>query len=286
MTDEGLERYVHEWEGNATADPFWVILTDPERYGRRWDTEEFFATGVEEVRRVFAFMAGAAVRRPGGRFLDFGCGVGRISRALRLHYEGGVGVDISARMVELARTHVPRVEFVVNQGPALAGIPDASVDFVWSHIVLQHIPDRFQRGYLAEFMRVLRPGGLAAFQLPVEILNPREVRPSSWHRFKQALKRGLPALVSLKRLLRPAAGFHYEFRYEMHVLHDREVREICSRGGGVVEASPATNSCEPEHNGRVEFYETGARREELLRSGLPNRYLSRMYFVRKTEAAR
>jgi len=281
---DGLERYVREWEGNAAADPLWVILTDPKRYGRAWDPREFYATGEEEVRRVFAFMAGAALPRPSGRFLDFGCGVGRISRALLPSFESGVGVDISARMVELASTNVPGVEFVVNQGPTLAAVPDASVDFVWSHIVLQHIPNRHQRGYLNELLRVLRPGGLAAFQLPVEIVNRQVERPPAWYRFKQAVKRALPVLVAIKRRLRPVAGFHYEFRYEMHALPDHEVREICDRGGGVIEAAPATNSCEPEHNGRVEFFDRDARRRELVESGLPNRYLSLMYFVRKTGA--
>lgn len=280
---ESLERYVREWEGNAAADPLWVILTDPKRYGRAWKPQEFFATGEEEVRRVLVFMAGAAVALPKGRFLDFGCGVGRISRALRPHFEAGVGVDISTRMIELARTHVHDVEFVVNQGPVIAGVPEASVDFIWSHIVLQHIPNGFQRGYLAEFLRLLRPGGLAVFQLPVEIVNPREVRPPRWIRFKQALKRAFPALVRIKRRLRPATGEHFDFRYEMHALPDREVREICACGGGAVETAPATNSCEPEHNGRIEFYDPLARRRELVESGQPNRYLSRMYFVRKKE---
>ena len=281
MTD-GLERYVREWEENAAADQLWVILTDPERYGRKWNQQEFFATGEEEVRRVLAFMAGVGVPLPRGRFLDFGCGVGRISRALHPHFENGIGVDISAHMIELARAYVPGIEFAVNQGATLAGIPDAAVDFIWSHIVLQHIPNQFQRGYLAEFMRVLRPGGLAAFQLPVEIINPREVRPPRWYRFKQAVKRRMPALLALKRRLRPATGFHHDFRYEMHALPDREVREICARGGGRIVAAPATNSCEPEHNGRVEFFDPAERRRELVASGQPNRYLSLMYFVRRT----
>lgn len=278
-----LEEYAREWEGNAAADPLYVILTDPARYGRAWDPAAFFATGEDEVARVFAWMAGAGVAAPSatGRFLDFGCGVGRISRALARRFAGGVGLDISARMVELARRNVPGVEFRVNVGPALAGVADASVDFVWSHIVLQHIPGEYQRGYLAEFCRVLRPGGLAVFQLPVEVLNPRVVRPPAWHRAKQWLKRRVPALLALKRLVVPPAAFHYEFRYEMHALPDAEVRAILARGGARVEAAPATNSCEPAHNGRVEFFDPAARRAELAAGGEPNRWLSVMYFARK-----
>ena len=43
---------------------------------------------------------------------------------------------------------------------------DASFDFVYSTIVLQHVPPALAIGYVDEFARVLRPGGLAVFTLP------------------------------------------------------------------------------------------------------------------------
>lgn len=284
-TPRSIAEYAREWQDNAEADAFWVILTHPDRYGRTWDAAAFYATGEEEIGRVFGFMERTGIAAPTGSFLDFGCGAGRVSGALRRRFAAGSGVDISPKMVELAREHVPGVSFLVNQADSLAQIPDDSVDFVYSHIVLQHIPVEYQRRYVDEFLRVLRPGGLAVFQAPAEILNQREERAPAGLRLRAALKRALPFLVPLKRFLLPPQGFHHDFRYEMHALPRADVERIVAARGCRVEGAPATNSCEPDHNGRLEFFDAAARRAALAASGLPNRYLSLMYFVRRPAGA-
>ena len=104
-----------------------------------------------------------------GLALDYGCGVGRLSRALSLRFERVLGVDIAEAMLAEARAvHVefPNVEFLRNSGDSLAGIADASVDFVYSNIVLQHAPRTNQRLLIAEFCRVLGAGGVLVFQVP------------------------------------------------------------------------------------------------------------------------
>lgn len=273
--------YAKEWQGNAEADPLWVILTDPRYYGRKWSVAEFFATGEEEIKRVFGYMSKASIAAPTGSFLDFGCGVGRLSRALRQRFEGGFGIDISPKMIELARTHVEGVEFLVNQTDSLKSFADDSVDLVYSHIVLQHIPNEYQRRYIDEFLRILRPGGMVVFQIPIELINPEVVFVPAAYRFRHAVKRRLPFLVTIKRKLWPPTEFHHEFRYEMHVLSHSAIQAIVEKRGCVVEAAPATNSCEPDHNGKVEFYALDEHRKSLRQSEAKNRYLSCMYFVRK-----
>lgn len=276
-----LDEYAREWQGNAEADALWVILTDSRYYGRKWSVEDFFATGNEEIARIFRFMEQSSIPASSGIFLDFGCGVGRICKALRKKFVRGYGIDISPKMIELARSYVPDVEFTVNQTDSLEHWEDASVDFVYSHIVLQHIPSEYQKRYIDEFLRIMRPGGLAVFQIPVEIINPQDIKPPFAIRVKREIKRIFPFLIALKRWLVPPKSFHYEFKYEMHPLADEEIRTICEQRGCVIEAAPASNSCEPEHNGRVEFYDMEAHRRMLREAGLPNRYLSCMYFVRK-----
>ena len=276
-----LDEYAREWQGNAEADALWVILTDSQLYGKKWNVEDFFATGAEEIGRIFRFVEQSSIPVPSGVFLDFGCGVGRISKALRKKFARGYGIDISQKMIDLARVYVPDVAFTVNQTDSLEHWGDSSVDFVYSHIVLQHIPNEYQRRYIDEFLRIMRPGGLAVFQIPVEIINPQDIKPPFAYRVKQEIKRVFPFLIALKRRFVPPKRFHYEFKYEMHPLADKEIRNICEQRGCVIEASPATNSCEPEHNGRIEFYNMEAQRRMLREGGLPNRYLSCMYFVRK-----
>ena len=55
----------------------------------------------------------------------------------------------------------PRAQFQAVSGGDLAGIPNDSVDFVWSFAVFQHVPDkRAIFNYFQEAARVLRPGGI------------------------------------------------------------------------------------------------------------------------------
>ena len=54
---------------------------------------------------------------------------------------------------------------MVNAETNLRQIPDESADFVLSLIALQHTATPFQRQYVGEFIRILKPGGVAYFQV-------------------------------------------------------------------------------------------------------------------------
>ena len=173
------------WDELAKADPFWAVLTESEKKGRRWTIEEFFSTGLAEAD---ADVARARAREPrlGGRSaLDFGCGAGRLTQGLAGHFGRVTGVDISGRMVALAREHNrnTRVSFVHNTRSHLRVFPDASFDFVYSRITLQHIAPLYAKRYLREFVRVLAPGGVMLVQVPATVPpgnSPERFRLSLW----------------------------------------------------------------------------------------------------------
>ena len=164
-----LRRQQKQWEQLAVDDPLWAILTDPDKKDRRWDTAEFFASGRAEVAHVVSILdrlGHPAARRTA---LDFGCGVGRLTQALADYFDQVTGVDISASMVAQAcefNRQADRVRYVLNTENHLAQFPADTFDLVYSNIVLQHIPPRHSRQYVREFVRILRPGGLALFQIP------------------------------------------------------------------------------------------------------------------------
>src|SRR5688572_28220560 len=97
---DNLEKVRGQWTDLGEADPFWAALTYRAKRGGRWDAEAFLRSGREEI--------GGAIRDlnlavgPTLRALDFGCGPGRLTQALSLHFGEAVGVDISGPMVELA----------------------------------------------------------------------------------------------------------------------------------------------------------------------------------------
>lgn len=278
---KSINSYADDWQINAEADPLWVILVDPKCYGGKWDVTEFFATGEDEIDRVFGFMERNSVALPTGPFLDFGCGVGRVSKALRKKFEFGYGVDIAPKMIELARDYVDGVDFIVNQTDSLSKFSDNSIGFIYSHIVLQHMPSQYQKRYIEEFLRILKPVGLAVFQIPIQLINLKEVKSKGLYSPRRILKRFSPFLVSLKRYLSGSIDSHLEFKIEMHVLPHDIIEQICRKARCLIEIYAATNSCNVDHDGKVEFYNLAEHREKLEHSGKFNSYLSCMYFVRK-----
>lgn len=163
-----LESVRRVYERLGSEDPMWAVLTDDRFRNNKWDPEQFFATGREEVGAVMTALQRDGVPVARGAALDFGCGVGRLSQALCDHFDSVTGVDISSTMVEAAtryNRHGARCRYIVNTENRLAPIADASLDFIYSSITLQHVPPQFQLDYIRDFFRVLRPGGVAVFQI-------------------------------------------------------------------------------------------------------------------------
>jgi SAM-dependent methyltransferase len=156
------------WNRMGAEDPLWAVATVPQYKGGRWDPTAFFESGRQLVDAILEH-AGTLGTQPSGSALDFGCGVGRLSQALAVHFDHVVGVDIAPSMIWEANQRNQRgtsVEYVLNERPDLSLFQDASFDFVCSEITLMHMEPRYSTAYIAEFLRVVRPGGLVVFQLP------------------------------------------------------------------------------------------------------------------------
>ena len=170
---KSLRRHQQDWEALGRVDPLWAVLTSPSRRHGRWNTADFFATGVRDVDALMKTAAALGLPQRRDDALDFGCGVGRLTRALAGHFERCVGVDISAPMLAQAEElnrDCDRCRFVLNAAEDLRAFESASFDLVYTKYVLQHLPGRaLVRSYLGELLRVLRPGGLLVFQLPERI---------------------------------------------------------------------------------------------------------------------
>ena len=94
--------------------------------------------------------------------MDFGCGIGRLTRALRPHFRQCHGVDISRHMLEMARRLAPDCDFREGHDPS--SFPTGQVDFLYSLRVLQHQPDSHRAARLiVDMVRVVAPGGLLIF---------------------------------------------------------------------------------------------------------------------------
>lgn len=93
--------------------------------------------------------------RPGVA-LDAACGTGRHAAFLAELGHDVIGVDLTPAMLDVAREKVPGADFRLGVLEALP-VEDTSVDVVVCALALTHVVDLVP--VMAEFARVLRPGG-------------------------------------------------------------------------------------------------------------------------------
>jgi SAM-dependent methyltransferase len=187
VPDESAHR--REWETIASLDPFWAVLSESDRKHGRWDRDEFFATGRVEVTARLSVAAKLGLPRTHLRALDFGCGLGRTTRALAEHFDSCVGLDISSTMLNQARElneDVSNLDWIQADGSKPLPFEDEAFDLVYSSIALQHLPGTpAVVAALGEAARILRPGGLLCFQLPSALglgrLQPRRTAYRALH---------------------------------------------------------------------------------------------------------
>ncbi|MFI1162084.1 class I SAM-dependent DNA methyltransferase [Streptomyces sp. NPDC020801] len=147
-------------------------------------TREFYDTVVDDYADRFrhalaarpldrALLAGFAelAGKDGGPVADLGCGPGRVTAYLASLGLPVFGVDLSARMVELARRDHPELRFEPGSMLAL-DIPDGGLAGAVAWYSIIHTPQDRLPTLFTELARVLSPGGplLLAFQVGDEPL--------------------------------------------------------------------------------------------------------------------
>ena len=125
--------------------------------------------GVMEAQPMDMAMLGAfaayVAAGGGGPVVEVGSGPGRVAAHLCGLGMDIRGVDLSPAMVGLARRESPQVRYDVGSLTSL-DVPDAGLAGIVAWYCLIHIPPERLPAALAEFARVVRPGGwaLLAFQ--------------------------------------------------------------------------------------------------------------------------
>ena len=155
-----------DWNERAQEDANYYVA-----FGRRNQSdEEFLQSAADQVRLFETELR----RRPAkvwreGTALEIGCGPGRLLLPLSRNFGQLYGIDVSDEMIRRAEEKlrgIANVKVFCAKDSTLARFADASIDFVYSYAVFQHIPSKdVVIGYLTDAIRVLKPGGLFVFQI-------------------------------------------------------------------------------------------------------------------------
>jgi trans-aconitate methyltransferase len=129
-----------------------------DQLAERFAAGQMRGRGIREHERALAFV------NDGGRAVDVGCGSsGRIIDLLRRRGYAVEGVDISPRMLEIAKACHPDVAF--QQADMSEWIPPSQYDFISAWDSFWHVPLAHQAAVLEKLLRALAPGGVCIFTM-------------------------------------------------------------------------------------------------------------------------
>ena len=125
------------------------------------DLEQYHFEKLHHLPRLVPFE-----KYSGRRVLEVGCGAGTDLIRFARHHANVTGVDLSPASIALAVRN-----FAIEKRPAKLSVADgqalpfrsATFDLVYAHGVVQYTSD--DRALVDECRRVLKPGGLAVFQV-------------------------------------------------------------------------------------------------------------------------
>ena len=165
-----------DWDERARSDAFYYIA-----WPGQWDEETFFKSGERDYQSfVKPVLAMLGLSPNGGVVLDVGCGVGRLTHCFSERFRHVYALDVSAEMLRQGRMFLgdrDNITWVLGDGQDLSMFKNETVDFVFSYLVLQHLPEKEESlNLISEMLRVLKVGGAFLFQFnsyPLPTMNRR-----------------------------------------------------------------------------------------------------------------
>jgi SAM-dependent methyltransferase len=144
-----------------------AVRLPPARLRRRVsqtsDREDFSRVGAAAAADIAAsFDRSRESGRAYPRWLDFGCGPGRVARHLLTYppVEELLGLDVDQAAIRWATAHLRPARFRAIQASPPTGLPPGSFDVVFAVSVFTHLNEEAQWSWLSHLSKLLAPGGL------------------------------------------------------------------------------------------------------------------------------
>ncbi|TNE30064.1 MAG: class I SAM-dependent methyltransferase [Sphingomonadales bacterium] len=153
-----------DWAEIAATEPYFGVLTDPAYLRGNINDEaleRFWESGRRDIEwqlEILESQYGAFKPRSA---IDFGCGVGRLTRMMATVAEKVYGIDVAPGMLEIARKNAPQNTIYTDQ------VPDVEVDWINSLIVFQHIHPSRGTKIIADLVAKLCSGGAITLHVTI-----------------------------------------------------------------------------------------------------------------------
>jgi len=131
---------------------------------RGW-AEQYWQMGKDEAERIVTLLHEKDVHPAQfERILDFGCGSGRVIRHFQSHSQAELfGSDYNPRLISWCQQKLKFGSFGLNQLEPPLDYPDDHFDFIYLISVFTHLSGPLQKRWLAELLRITKPGGHILF---------------------------------------------------------------------------------------------------------------------------
>ena len=160
------------WTNYGKDEPFWSVLTCDGFLKQNIDDgtiKDFYASGHIACNLLINTLEKHNLTIKDKTIIDYGCGVGRITKHLASYGKKVYGVDISPDHLEIASKYVTEnnVEFIcLNEN---IDLPKS--DIVYSLIVLQHCEPGIMIHCINKILQNLNEKGIALLHIPYFIPN-------------------------------------------------------------------------------------------------------------------
>ena len=153
------DKLVKIWSNYGKTEPYWSILTEEEYFMKniKKNKDAFFESGKKRAEWIFEEMNTIIPDFNPKKILDYGCGVGRITK----YIPNADGCDISSPHLEIAKKEAKNNFVLVEPGNCLK-----YYDFIFSLSVLQHVHPELMKKCIYSILDSLTINGIAYLHIP------------------------------------------------------------------------------------------------------------------------
>lgn len=207
-----------------------------------WNAAQYLKFEEQRTRPSRDLLSSVPLTSP-RRIIDLGCGPGNSTAVVLERYPQAhvTGMDSSIDMVTTARAAFPQVDFTL--GDLASYTPSEPVDLLFSNAVFQWIPFADRIPIMKRLIQSMQPGGVFAFQVPDNYLEPSHklmrsvAQEGPWAKTLSPLKPGLGPFQTPQELydeLKPlCSDIDIWHTYYQHVLPGHEAIVEWVKGTGL-----------------------------------------------------